>query len=101
MSNQYYINTNEVKNTKTNEIHLEIEIFDNYGTGSVEVEEAEMPETDIEALQYLKEYGSDESDLVGDVVDGIQEYSASVTINDTSYSWDEIKHIFFEDENDS
>ena len=58
------------------------------------LKEEDIPETDIDALQYLIDYGSDESSNICDVIDSLLEYQKGLTINNTYYDWDEIKHLF-------
>lgn len=94
MSNQVCANVNKVTNIVTKDSYFEIIISDNYNSGSMLISEDKIPKTDIEALQYLKDYGSDESTGICDVVDAILEYRWSIFINGTNYSWEEIKHIF-------
>ena len=94
MSNRIFIDVNKVTNVVTNDSFFEITISDNYNSGEVLITEEQIPKTDIEALQYLKDYGSDESTGVCDVIDALLEYKYGVTINGTHYSWEEIKHLF-------
>ncbi len=98
MSNPIYINVNEVKNIATKTVLCSIEIQDSYNSGSVRIEDEQIPKTDLEALQYLIKDGSVESKSVCDVVDSILENEKGVTINGTSYDWDEIKHLFEDEE---
>ena len=98
MSNRAYANVNKVTNIVTNNSYFEIDIFDNHNYGSVIIEEEQIPKTDIDALKYLRDNGSYESDDVCDLIDSLLEYNNGITINDTFYEWEEIKHIFGMDE---
>lgn len=97
MSNPIYINVNKVKNIITKTVIYSIEIQDSYNSGSIRIEDEGVPETDLEALQYLINDGSVQSKQVFDVVNSILEYESGVTINATFYDWDEIKHLFNEE----
>lgn len=96
MSNRYYSNINKVENVKTGDIYYEIDIFDDYGYGSVDVTEEQTTMNDMETLQYLKDIGSDMSSGVCGVIDGLFEQQKGITINKTFYDWDEIKQVFEE-----
>ena len=94
MSNHVSVDVNKVTNIVSKNSYHEISITDSYNIGSINIEEEQIPKTDIEALQYLKDMGSDVSNEICDIIDAILEYQYGVTINDTHYDWDEIKHIF-------
>ena len=94
MSNHISVDVNKVTNIVSNNSYYEISITDAYNIGSINIEEEQIPKTDIEALRYLKDMGSDVSNEICDILDAILEYKYEITINDTNYEWDEIKHIF-------
>ena len=94
MSNQIYIDCNKVENVVSKTIHYEIKTWDNYNSGDTSIGEDEIPANDLDCLQYCKDYGSDASIGICDVIDGILEFCSGVTINATWYEWEEIKHIF-------
>ena len=94
MSNLARVNVNKVENVKTNKIYYEIDISDSYNYGSIDIEEEEIPETDIDALQYLIDYGPDESENITDLIDSLIEYEKGLFINDIWYDWNEVKHLF-------
>ena len=94
MSNRAYANVNKVENIKTGKVSYEINIFDNYEYGSVSIESDQTSMTDIEVLQYLKDYGSDESTNVFGLIDSLLHSKVGITINDTFYKWNKIKHLF-------
>jgi len=94
MSNLARINTNKVENVKTGQVYFELDIYDNYNYGSINITKEQTSMTDLESLQYLKDMGSDESANICDLIDSLLEYQNGLFINGTWYSWDEIKHFF-------
>ncbi len=76
----------------------EIKAWDNYASGDTSILEEQVPKTDLDCLQYCIDYGSDGCSNISNVIDGILEFRADIEINATLYSWDEIKHLFGEEE---
>lgn len=94
MSNTTFINANKIINFANGKVSFSIEIEDDYNSGSVSLDIEEMPKTDLDALQYLIDFGTDLSKDVSDLVDAILEYEYGVYINNTPYDWVDIKHLF-------
>lgn len=94
MANIFFIDVNKVENIVTKTICYEIKIWDSYNNSSFSIEEEEIPDNDLDALQHCIEIGSDMSQNVCDIVDAILEYKKGVNINSTFYDWDEIQHLF-------
>jgi len=94
MSNSAHIDVEKCENVVTKAVYYRISAFDNYNTGDVSIEEDQIPQTDIDALQYCIDNASDMSHGICDIVDSLLEYQKGVTINGTFYDWDEIKGCF-------
>jgi len=94
MSNRVYANVNKVENVKTGKIYYEIDIYDAYEYGSIDIEKEQIPATDLDLLQHLIDYGSDESEKITGILDFLLEHGKGITINDTLYDWGEIKHLW-------
>jgi len=98
MSNLININVNKVENVVTKVVYYEIEAFDNYIHDSICIEEEQISKTDIDILQYLIDYSFYESGNIYDIVSSMHENQKGVSINNTYYEWEEIKHLFEENE---
>ena len=98
MANAIFIDCNKVENVVSKTIHYEIKAWDNYASGDTSILEEQVPKTDLDCLQYCIDYGSDGCSNISNVIDGILEFRADIEINATLYSWDEIKHLFGEEE---
>ncbi len=94
MPNTIFINVNKVENVVTKKIYHEIEVWDDYNSASISITKEDIPKTDLDALQYCIDYGSDDCLGLSDVIDAILEYRSCVTINGTFYDWNEIKQLF-------
>ena len=94
MSNTYYVDVNKVENVKSGNFFYEIAMRDDYNRGSIDITEEEIPKTDIDTLRYCLDNRIDAYDGLCDVIDAILEYQSCVTINNTHYSWNEIKYLF-------
>lgn len=99
MSNQICLETVEVKRTYgSNEASwIEARIFDNYNNGETIIPKEDCGvnlKDDLSILQYCKDYGSDDSAGMCDVIDSLLENQKGLTINGTFYEWEEIKHLF-------
>ncbi len=101
MSNAIYIDVNKVENVVSKAISYVIEVWDDYNQGSTSIIEEEVPQTDIDALICCITYSADGSSDISDVINAIEEYQEKVTINGTEYSWDEIKNLFDNEENEN
>jgi len=76
-----------------------VRMQDGYSTGQVDIptEDSGVNIYDnLGILEWCKDFGSDDSVEMADLIDYIIEEECSVTINGTEYSWDEIKHLFGE-----
>ena len=100
MSNRAYLETIECKRTKggIGQTWIEARIYDDYNTGEIIIppDNGVDIENDLDILQYCKDYGSDDSAGMCDVIDSILEYQKGITINATFYDWNELKHLFGE-----
>ena len=101
MSNQAYIETVKCQKTYQDKgaSYIEVKVFDDYNSGSSEISsgcEVNLKD-DLDILQYCKDYGSEESLGICDVIDSLLENTKGITINNTYYGWSEIKHIFLEE----
>ncbi len=101
MSNTAFIETFECRRTDLdkNTSQIEVRAYDDYNRGDSQItpDSGVDLENDLDILQYCKDYGSDESKGICDVIDSLLEYAKGVIINGTEYNWEEIKHIFKED----
>jgi len=93
MSNRIYANANKVENLRSGEIYYEVDIFDSYEYGSINISEEEIPQNDMDTLQHLINRPDDSEDIAN-LLDFMREHKKGITINDTFYDWEEIKHLF-------
>jgi len=104
MSNLAFIETVNVTKTfeDDSKARLEVKVWDNYAEGSADCSADGLVdiEDELSILQFCKDYASEDSKAVCDVIDSLYEYEKGVNINGTFYSWDEIKHIFKDEENE-
>ena len=79
MSNAIYIDMNERINWFTKKsAGIWIDVQDEYGSGSVEVDNHEKPTNDIDTLAYLIQYGSDDSDFMAAIINFIWECNCDI-----------------------
>jgi len=100
MSNRAYIETVEVKRTYGDITSWnEVRVYDDYEGGEVLLPTKDVGvslEDDLSILQYCD--NCDESIGLSNVIDSLFKNKKGITINGTWYDWDEIKHIFKQDE---
>ena len=94
MSNLAEINVFEKTNIVSKEVCYSIEIEDNCNIAVCPIAKDQIPKKDIDIFQYLVDIGSDDSEIITDMIIFIRDYEKEVMINGTKYGWEEIKHVF-------
>lgn len=92
MSNQVFIEQHEVTVWHSRQQHISVVVYDDYNSGDAILES--IFEDDLQLLLWCKNIGSDMSDGICDVLDGVLEHGYPIIINGAEYTWDKIKHIF-------
>jgi ethanolamine utilization protein EutP (predicted NTPase) len=88
MANQIDIVPTEFKDTHDGTVTLGVRVYDNYEQFYINTWK-NIPDDDLDLLdKVLMEAGD------SDIFCYLQEEEKGVTIRDTYYEWDEIKHLF-------
>ncbi|HIJ11252.1 TPA: hypothetical protein HA278_04300 [Candidatus Woesearchaeota archaeon] len=94
MSNQITIQPTKFVNVRSGSSSLGVRVYDSYGQSYTNTWES-IPDDDFEILKLVMEL---DDEVVRSMMDFIQEDQKTIDIGGAYYSWEEIKHLFLDDE---